>query len=121
MKDLALEPVNRDLANGILTMDNSLLNNVYLSLMTPLGGWWPAPEFGSKLHLLAKEKFLPRVAKTAVDYCRESVKWIVDGGRARAIDITAELDEKNRRAVCRISVTKNDGTALDYTHFVRVG
>lgn len=123
MKDLAIDPKTGDLKGGVISMDDALLNNVYLSLAIPLGGWWAAPTFGSRLHLLQKKKLVPGVAKTVEGYCRDALQWILAAKRAKAIDIAAELDETGsaRRVVCLISVTKNDGTKLDYTHFVRVG
>lgn len=123
MRDLALDLKTGDLKNGAASMDEALLNNVYLSLTVPLGGWWAAPKFGNRLHLLQKEKLLPRVVKKAEGYCREALQWIITVGRAKTIAITAEMDDAGaaRRVVCLISVTKNDGSKLDYTHFVRVG
>lgn len=123
MRDLALDLKTGDLRAGVVSMDEALLNNVYLSLTVSLGGWWAAPKFGSRLYLLQREKLLPRVAKKAEGYCREALQWIITASRAKTIDITAELDEGGaaRRVVCLISVTKSDGSKLDYTHFVRVG
>lgn len=116
MNDLTFDPKTGDLAAGVISMGDALLNNVCLSLSVPMGGWWAAPKFGG-----ARPAKLPSNAKTVEGYCRGALEWITATGRARTIDITAELDKANCRVNCLISVTRNDGSKLDYTHYVRVG
>ncbi len=61
-------------------------------------GWWgdsfPAvrgDRIGSRLWLLHRSKQLPEVVALARDYARESLRWLVDDGVARRVNVTAEV------------------------------
>ena len=62
MIDLALSIDEQAVASlGLNASASSLLNNIYLSLMIPLGSWWFNPSFGSRLHLLRHAPLAPVV------------------------------------------------------------
>lgn len=94
-------------------------NNVWLSLMVPLGGFFARPGFGSRLHELAREKNTERARALAVQYAREALQWLVDLGRATAVDVAAERAESGVNLL--VEVTQADGQMVSYTQFVEIG
>ncbi len=94
MMDAYISPATRDyvLQNGMPQRDpaDGLANAVYLRLMTPLGSWWQDADFGSKLHLLVRQKDLKRVAPMAKQWAQQALQPILDDGRATAIEIETE-------------------------------
>lgn len=93
-------------------------NNVWLSLMVPVGSFFARPSFGSKLHLLRREKSLPRVARLAEQYVLEALQWIMDLGRATSVTAAAELAPG--RINLAVAVVQADGRELTYELFVEV-
>lgn len=94
-------------------------NAVYLRLMTPRGSWWADPELGSRLHELAREKDLPWVRRLAVQYSRQALRPLLDDGRARTVDVTADIP-RNGRCLLRIEVTDATGRRQTFSHQTRV-
>lgn len=121
MKDYAIDPYKQDytFASGEITLTDTIMNNIYLSLIVRKGTWAFAPDLGSRLHLLQREKLLDRVATLAKQYCDEALKWIIDAGRAESIEVTATLDKENSRLTCLIEAVQK-GQSVKYTHFVSV-
>lgn len=68
----------------------TLANAVYIRIATPLGSYWAAPEIGSRLHELRREKDLSRVGTLAKQYAEDALKQLLDDGRATAISVTTE-------------------------------
>ena len=97
-----------------------LENAVYLRLMTPLASWWADPSLGSRLHELAREKDVPRISLLAQQYAEQALQPLLDDGRARAIEVSAEQPH-NGRCLLHVVVTDATGTPYAYDHFVRVG
>jgi phage gp46-like protein len=58
--------------------------------MTPLGSYWADPELGSRLHELAREKDVARVAVLAKQYSEEALKPPLNDGRALQVTIDVE-------------------------------
>lgn len=85
-----------------------LSNAVYLRLMTPRGSYWADPEFGSRLHLLHREKDLARVALQAEHYAREALQPLLDTARATAVRVSAERVAGRMR----LGVEVEDGTGV---------
>lgn len=121
MKDFRIDPNSRDYAikGGRYELVEDIRNNIYLSLNVRKGTWPFAPELGSRLHLLEREKSLERVARKAKEYCDEALKWIIDKGRAESIEVTVELDKANMRLKCLIEAVQK-GKTITYEHFVEV-
>jgi phage gp46-like protein len=85
--DAGINPTTGDSTGQRIT---TLANAVYLRLMTPLGSYWAAPELGSRLHELKREKDKARVSGLAIQYAKVALKPLIDDGRATSINITAE-------------------------------
>lgn len=74
-------------------------------------GWWAdhyaSDPIGSRLWLLSREKMLPAVAQAAEAYARESLKWLLDTGIAKNVDVSASLSPPNRlRLLVNIQATR---------------
>lgn len=121
MKDFQIDPIKKDytVTGGQYALTDSLRNNIYLSLSIRKGSWAFAPGFGSKLHLLEREKALNRTTIKATEYCKEALQWIIDKGRAEKIEVIAVLDKENTRINCLIEATQK-GKPIIYEHFVEV-
>lgn len=121
MKDFKIDPYTQDyeIQGGRFALTEEIGNNIYLSLMVGKGSWPFAPSFGSRLHLLTREKALERMERIAKEYCEEALKWIIDQGRAEKIDVTTELDKDGMGMKCLIEATQQ-GRKVTYEHFVKV-
>lgn len=115
--DAQLDPTTGDYTG---TRIDHLGNAVYLRLMTPRGTWWADPTLGSRLHELAREKDVPRISILARQYAEQALQPLLDDGRARAIEVTAEQPH-NGRCLLHVRVTEAGGAAYAFEHFVRVG
>lgn len=123
MADAFLNPTTGgyELADGALLPDpaRGLANAVYLRIMTPQGSYWADPALGSRLHLLAREKDLPRVAVLAKAYCEEALAPLLADGRATAVAVDTErLHDGWLRLAVR--VTDAGGREHLFNHHVRV-
>lgn len=97
----------------------TLANAVYIRIMTPLGSWWAAPEVGSRLHELRREKDLSRVGKLAKQYAEDALKQLLTDGRATAITVTTEQPH-NGWLNLDIEVTDATGNVQVFRQPVRV-
>lgn len=95
-------------------------NNIWLSLNVKKGTLFSAPEFGSRLHLI--EKNTPQAPALAEAYAKEALKWLLDIGRAKSIDVTAEQDMENHpnRLILRGVVEQANGSRVPFEQFVEV-
>lgn len=109
------------LDNGAPVRDpaDGLANAVYLRLMTPLAGFWADPTLGSRLHELAREKDLARVALLARQYTEQALRPILDDGRATAISVDTERPHDGRLLLA-IRVTAASGQVVTFKHPVQV-
>lgn len=112
-----------DSTTGDYTGDNTttLANAVYLRLTIPLGSYWAAPNLGSKLYLLRREKDIPRVFKLAKQYAEEALKPLTesDDGRAKSINVTVTQGNPGW-ALLWVDVESADGVKTTFKHPVRV-
>lgn len=108
-----------DTATGDYTGDriSGLANAVFLRLMTPRGSYWGIAEFGSRLHELAREKDVARVALLAEQYARDALQPLIDDGRAAAVDVAAA--RSGGRLTLHVVVRDAGGQAL-YDNSVQV-
>lgn len=115
MADAYLDPTTGGytLANGALIPDpaRGLANAVYLRLMTPLGTYWADSTLGSRLHELAREKDVPRVAVLAKAYSEQALQPLLDDGRATAIAVETE---QRHDGWLRLLVKVTDAGGRDY-------
>lgn len=121
MKDYKLNPYTRDyeVVKGQFELIDDIRNNIYLSLAVRKGTWAFNPSFGSRLHLLLREKALDRLESVAKEYCEEALKWIIDIARAEKIEVTTQLNKENKRMKCLIEATQK-GKAIVYEYFIKV-
>jgi len=113
--------INIEEGRGKLTLEttSTLLNNVYLSLSIRKGSWWFAPKFGSELHLLRQEKDVAAAAMLAKKYTEEALQWLLDTGRASAVDVVVERITGG--LLITGTVTTAAGVQVPFSKFVTVG
>jgi phage gp46-like protein len=113
-----------DGSQGSMTFEpvETILNNIYLSLMVERGSLFVNPEFGSRLHLLKRAKNTVNKESLAREYCREALKWLLDTGRAMDIQVESERDRKQdlNRLKLRVIVTQSNGRTVTFERFVEV-
>jgi phage gp46-like protein len=101
------------------TSGSDLLTNVILSLEIKQGSFFADPSFGLKPRPRAK-----RTAKTArllKGDVEQALQWLIDCGRATAVDVTVELDNDDRnRMDLAVAVTGAQGNPVSYQKFVEV-
>ncbi|KAG0184299.1 hypothetical protein DFQ28_011425 [Apophysomyces sp. BC1034] len=101
------------------TQTATLANSVYIRLATPVGAWWAAPEVGSLLHTLAREKDRPRVQRLAVQYAEQALAPLIDDGRAIRIAVTSQSYEKGWLMLL-IEVHEAAGNMRHFQHPVKI-
>lgn len=122
--DFAIEIATDGSASGKMTFDkaDTIMNNVYLSLMVRRGSFFQNPEFGSRLHELSREKNTEHTASLVREYCKEALKWLIDCGRATKVDVYTERDPSvdPYRIKFLVEVTQADGRVVSFETFVEV-
>jgi phage gp46-like protein len=96
--DALINPATRDYVpdagtrSGELVRDpaHGLVNAAYLRLAIPLGSWFGDITVGSKLHLLQREKDVPRVFFLAKQYAEQALAPMVSDGRIQKLTVTTE-------------------------------
>ncbi|SOZ12091.1 phage GP46 family protein [Cupriavidus taiwanensis] len=114
--DALLDPTTGDYAGQ---RTDTLANAVYLRLMTPLGSWWADPTLGSRLHELAREKDLTRVAVLARQYAEQALSPIVDDGRAIRVVVSTTRANPGWLTLL-VEVEEASGRVSHFIHPVRV-
>jgi phage gp46-like protein len=115
-----------DMVDGApeMTLERSpdIRNNVILSLLTEQGAWFFNPKFGSRLHLLRREKLTDRVVALAESYAREALQWLLDCGKATSVEVSAEADRTlvAGRVLLSVQVRQANGEPVRFRHFVEV-
>ena len=109
------------LTGGALAQDpaRGLANAVFLRLMTPLGSYWADASLGSRLHELAREKDVARVAVLAKAYSEQALQPLLDDGRASAIAVATERQHDGWLRL-RVTITDAGGREHLFNHHVRV-
>lgn len=112
-----------------LESDDGLENALAISIFTdarvtpdqlPYGstnrkGWWgdmyseiPGDKIGSRLWTIHPAKITNETKNLALDYCRESTKWLIEDGIADTINFTSEYNE-NKHLNILIETVRPDG------------
>lgn len=83
-------------------------------------GWWgdmfpdhPGDKIGSRMWTINPAKITNETRNLAVDYCRESTRWLIEDGIASVINFSSEYNE-NKHLKIYIEVVKPDGTSPKY-------
>lgn len=82
-------------------------------------GWWadtgtPGLEvgnIGSRLWLLCREKRTEDVRRRAIEYSREALRWLIEDGIAKSIEVEAEWNGVDRLDLL-ITIFRNDGEPI---------
>lgn len=114
--DAFLDPKTRDYTG---TRATSLQNAVYIRLETPLGFYWAAPDIGSKLYLLKREKDVSRVHTLAVQYAQQALNPLVKNGRAQRVSVSSMPGETGW-LILIIDVVDAAGNPQHFQHPVKV-
>jgi phage gp46-like protein len=80
-------------------------------------GWWADTQsntnIGSKLWLLQRAKALPTITKTAIQYAKDALQWMIDTGVAKSIDVQGYLNTQGNNSLSlQITITQNDGSIV---------
>lgn len=99
--------------------ENTILNNLYLSLAIRKGSWWIDPEFGLDL-----PQGMKVTSATAADLRQRILKataWIIRLGRARSIEVYTERDDINPgRINSAVRAVQADGREIQFSTFLEV-
>ncbi len=117
--DTLLNPYTGEYATNEQT--TSLHNAAYTRLTTHLGSYWANPEMGSRLHLLEREKDLPRVRTLARQYAEQALQPLLDDKRASKLLVETEATQsKKGRLLIYISIWDAGNEKIYFKHPVRV-
>ncbi len=110
---------------GQMTFEKAtkLMNNIYLSLKVKKGSFFADTSFGSRLYLLERSKNTDRTMRLAIDYCKEALQWLIDTGKASAVQVYAERDRTQdlHRLKLLIEVTPVSGAdPVAFSTFIEV-
>lgn len=110
---------------GLMTFDKvtTIMNNIYLSLKVQRGSFFADPTFGSRLHLLQRAKNTNSTMRLAMDYCKEALQWMIDAGKASAVEVYAQREplENLYRMKLLVEVTPAHGDQpVAFSLFVEV-
>jgi len=114
--DFAIEISGSD---GQMTFGQTttIMNNVYLSLMTERGSFFQDPTFGMRRR--ERMKNTERNANLVAADAKEALSWLIDADRATAIAVTPERDRSID--LCRlkllVEVTQADGQTVTFEIF----
>lgn len=99
----------------------SIYNLIWTSLNVKKGSFFQNPEFGSRLSELTREKNVERVRLLSIDYSKDALQWLIDAGKATAVEVIAEKDLRDlNRINILITVTQTDGQDIEFKTFVEV-
>jgi phage gp46-like protein len=86
-------------------------------------GWWAdmfsdinGDKIGSRLWTMDRSKILPETLRKSEDYCRESLKWLIDDGIADSINVISEYNE-SKAMITRIQIVKPAGISPRFSVF----
>lgn len=128
--DFAIEIATDGTAAGQMTYDkaenSNLMNNVWLSLMIPRGGFFQNPDFG--LRPRNRQKNTARNANLVVEDYKEALQWLLDTGKAKEINVYTERDrspnggttQSLNRLKMLVEVTPAAGDKVTFERFVEV-
>jgi len=96
-----------------------IVNNIIITLAIKKGEWWHDPTFGVTHR--PRLKNTPASARLIRQDIEQALQWIIDAGRAVAIQVETWRDDNNRhRLNVLITATQTDGRVVTYTTFREV-
>lgn len=121
--DFSLEINNQTgMAGMTFNKVDTIMNNVWLSLMVKRGSFFADIDFGSRLHLLQRYKNTDSTARLAEDYCKEALQWMLDAGKAKKVAAFAQRDRTQNlnRLKLLVEVTPVNGPVVSFETFISV-
>jgi phage gp46-like protein len=98
---------------------DSIVNNMYLSIMIKKGYYIYAPFLGSRLHTI--KKITADGLRLCRDYIVEALAWIVDSKRIYDLSVVATLDSSDTSRInISVSAKKQNGQEVTFETFYRV-
>jgi len=93
----------------------NLLNAVYVRIITPRGSYWDDENFGSRLHLLQREKDLSNRSVRAKEYVAEALQPLLDDGRADSNEtVTEQRGDGRLRILVKVLQAGEQVAQLEY-------
>lgn len=84
--DALLNPQTGGYVNNLSA--ESIENELYIRLVTPLGSYWADTALGSRLHELRRQKHTARIEVLAKQYAEQALQPVIQAGRAQSITVT---------------------------------
>ncbi len=114
--------INGTQADMTYEKEDTILNNIYLSLMIEKGSFFLNLDFGSRLHLLKRAKATATNVVLAKIYCEEALQWILDTERAKTIDVYTAIDgsQQLKRLTILVLAVQADGRDVTFETFLEV-
>ena len=72
----------------------SIENELYIRLVTPLGSYWADRTRGSRLHELRRQKHLKRIEVLAKQYAEQALQPVLQSKRAQSIQVTTSTPQR---------------------------
>ncbi len=72
----------------------SIENELYIRLVTPLGSYWADRTLGSRLHELRRQKHLKRIEVLAKQYAEQALQPVLQFKRAQSIQVTTSTPQR---------------------------
>jgi len=107
---------------GEQTFDKAgdIFNNIFISLAIKKGSWWQDPNFG--LRDRGRMKNTESTARLVREDCKQALQWIVDTGRAIALDVEVQRDRSQdlNRLKILVSATQSGGRRVTFEKYIEV-
>ena len=108
--DALLNPQTGDYITN--TSAQSIENELYIRLVTPLGSYWADAALGSRLHELRRQKHTARIEVLAKQYAEQALQPVLKANRAQLITVTAAAPQ---RGWLKLTVTAVDAAGESVT------
>jgi len=98
----------------------TILNNIYTSLMVKKGSFFQNPAFG--LADMSREKTLETAADKFRANAKDATQWIIDVGRATSIEFVTEIDKSQHidRLKFQCYAVQADGREVSFEKYLEV-
>ena len=108
--DALLNPQTGDYVAN--TSAQSIENELYIRLVTPLGSYWADSTLGSRLHELRRQKHTARIEVLAKQYAEQALQPVLNANRALSITVTTSAP---RRGWLKLTVAAVDAAGESVT------
>ena len=104
----------------VFAKNTDIRTSMFLSMNINKGDFFQNRNFGNNLYKI--KKITPQNIALAKQYIEDSVRWLIQTGRAKSIDVIVEQDSSMLGQLdIKITVTQPDGLIITYTQFYPVG